>query len=107
MSDYLTILLKVVISIAIAIIVRYVVPYIKTITESEKQSALMEVITVAVKAAEQTIRESGQGKVKKAQVVAFVSSWMQEHRINITEDELDRLIEFAVMNMKIELSGDK
>ena len=51
---------------------------------------------------EQTIRESGQGKAKKAQVIAFVSAWLAEHDMYITEEQLDKLIEAAVFTMNKE-----
>lgn len=103
MKDVALVILEAVLSIMVILISRYVIPYIKTMTESEKYAGLMEIVIVAVKAAEQTIRESGQGKAKKAQVLAFVSHWLEENGIHISEDELDRLIESAVYNLKIEM----
>ena len=102
MSEYTVMLLEVLISIAVAVLVRYAVPYLKALTDNEKFSALIDIIAVAVNAAEQTIRESGQGKVKKAQVLAFVSAWLEEKGMNISEDTLDRLIEAAVRAMNME-----
>lgn len=105
MKDVAVVVLEVVISIVVILLSRYVIPYIKEVTRSEKYAGLMEIVIVAVKAAEQTIRESGQGKVKKAQVVAFVSCWLKEKGLNISEEELDRLIESAVYNLKVEWEG--
>ena len=102
MSELVTILFEVVISVGVVLAVRYVVPYLKALTENEKYSALIDIVAVAVNAAEQTIRESGQGKVKKAQVIAFVSSWLSDKGIEVTEDTLDRLIEAAVRSMNQE-----
>lgn len=104
MSEITMMVLEILISVGIAIAIRYTVPYIKAVTENEKYSILTDVVAIAVKAAEQTIRESGQGKVKKAQVIAFVSHWLTERNIHITEDMLDKLIESAVLSMKNELS---
>lgn len=103
MKDVAVVILEVVMAIVIILLSRYVIPYIKEITRSEKYAGLMEIVIVAVRAAEQTIRESGQGKIKKAQVVAFVSNWLRENGLDISEEELDRLIEAAVLNMKLEM----
>ena len=103
MSEIMLVILEAVVSVVVILISRYFIPYIKTITESEKYSDLMDIVIIAVRAAEQTIRESGQGKVKKAHVVAFVSKWLADNGINISEEMLDKLIESAVLNMKIEM----
>lgn len=102
MSEYTVMLLEVLISVAVVVFIRYAVPYLKALTDNEKFSALIDIIAVAVNAAEQTIRESGQGKVKKAQVLAFVSAWLEEKGMDISEDTLDRLIEAAVRAMNME-----
>ena len=104
MAEYVTVFLEALICLAVAAAIRYAVPYIKMITESEKYSSLLEIVTIAVKAAEQTITESGQGKLKKAQVIAFVRGWLNERHITVTDAMLDRLIEAAVLTMKTELS---
>lgn len=102
MTEYITILLEIIVSVAVALIVRYAIPYLKALTESEKYEDLIKIIAVAVKAAEQTIKERGQGKAKKAEVIAFVSHWLKSRGIHLTEDALDKLIEAAVFAMKQE-----
>ena len=59
-------------------------------------------VEVAVRAAEQTIKGSGQGAAKKEEVIKFVTDWMMEHGVTITYDQLEQLIEAAVFNMKRE-----
>jgi hypothetical protein len=59
-------------------------------------------VEVAVRAAEQTIKGSGMGAVKKEQVLEFVSFWMLEHGVNISQDQLNQLIEACVFNMNRE-----
>lgn len=103
MDEVMLVILEAVVSIIVILISRYAIPYIKALTASEKYAGLMDIVIVAVKAAEQTIKESGKGKAKKAQVVAFVSHWLEENGIHISEDELDRLIESAVLNLKLEM----
>jgi LL-H family phage holin len=99
MEDITLMILKIVVSICAALITVYVVPYLKTLRQDKRYASLMDMVEVAVKAAEQTIKEPGQGDYKKAEVIAFVSDWMMEHGIKISQDELSQLIECAVFSM--------
>lgn len=92
--------LKIVVSICAALITAYLIPYIKTLKEDSRYEALVEMVEVAVRAAEQTFRESGQGARKKEEVMTFVREWMQGHGISISSYQLDQLIECAVYQMK-------
>lgn len=102
MHEIMIDLLVIVVSVLSALVSAYLIPYIKAKTNSEKYADLMDIIVVAVKAAEQTINGSGQGKAKKAEVLAFVSYWLAEKNIHVSESELDKLIECAVYAMKNE-----
>ena len=99
MNEYLFDALMVLVMVLASIITRYLVPYFKTQIQNSEYAALLDIVSQAVLAAEQTMRDKGQGKSKKAHVVAFVSDWLEEHGIEITEDQLDRLIEAAVYTM--------
>lgn len=102
MNDLTFMLLKVVVSICAAMITAYVIPYIKTLKEDARFAGVIDMIELAVRAAEQTIREQGQGKAKKAEVIRFVSDWMAKNGIRITDEELNALIEAAVYQMNQE-----
>ena len=102
MHEIMIDVLMIVISVLSALVSAYLIPLIKAKTNSEKYADLMDIIVVAVKAAEQTINGSGLGKVKKAEVVSFVSHWLAEKNIKISEAELDKLIECAVYALKNE-----
>lgn len=95
-------IMKIVVSVCVALITAYAVPYIKELREDEAYSRILDIIDVAVRAAEQVIRGQGQGSLKKAEVVKFVSEWMAKHGISLSEDHLDQLIECAVYEMKQE-----
>lgn len=99
MRELLFELLIVVVGICGALFTRYLVPYLKELIEDSKYSKLLDIIEVAVKAAEQTTIGSGQGKIKKADVVTFVSEWLNSKGLEVTEDELNRLIEATVFAM--------
>lgn len=102
MNDLLFDVLKIVVTVATALISIYVVPLLKEKLADAKYTRLLEMVEIAVRAAEQTIQGSGQGKYKKEEVISFVSSWMFKHGIIITEEQLDNLIEAAVYQLKQE-----
>lgn len=89
-------LLEIVIMVCMALIVRYVVPYVKTLAESTLDKRVYDKVVIAVKAAEQVFKDHGLGKTKKADVLAFVNSWLKRKHIEITEAELDKFVEAAV-----------
>lgn len=102
MNDITFLILKVVISICAALVTVYIVPYLRTLRSDKRYSALIDIVKVAVLAAEQTVTGSGQGAIKKEQVVEFVRTWMNKQGIDITYDQLSQLIEAAVYSMKQE-----
>ncbi len=102
MDNVTMMILKLVISVCAALITAYAVPYLKTLKNDTRYERMLDMVALAVRAAEQTITGSGQGAVKKAEVIKFVSEWLYGKGINITEDELDQLIEAAVYSMKQE-----
>ena len=92
-------ILKIVVSVAAALVATYLVPYIKAKTAETKYDRLLHIVATAVRAAEQTIKGSGQGALKKEEVLGFVTAWMAQHGISITDEQLDQLIEAAVYSM--------
>ena len=102
MNEILFDILMAVIIVLATIITKCLVPYFKAQVEDTQYAQLLEIVAMAVRAAEQTIKAQGQGKAKKAQVLAFVANWLAENNIHITEDQLDRLIEAAVYTMNKE-----
>lgn len=102
MNDISFTILKVVVSVATALISVYVIPLLREKFKNEKYNQIFEIVEVAVRAAEQTIKGSGMGAVKKDQVVDFVMNWATDHGIIITMEQLDQLIECAVYNLKME-----
>jgi len=101
MNDVTFNILKIVISVVAALVGYYLIPYIKAVTLNEKHQKLLEIVEIAVRAAEQTIG-SGKGELKKDEVVTYVTRWMVDHGYSVTEEQLSQLIEAAVFNMKRE-----
>ena len=102
MNDVTFIILKLVVSVCAALVTAYLIPYIKTLRNDKRYASLLDAVEVAVRAAEQTFKESGQGARKKEEVMTFVREWMQSHGISISSYQLDQLIECAVYRMKQE-----
>lgn len=102
MNDITFNILKIVVAVATALISVYVIPVLRQQLTSSKYQQLLDMVEVAVRAAEQTIQGSGMGAHKKDEVIYFVSAWMARHGIDITEEQLNNLIEAAVYQLKQE-----
>ena len=102
MNDLTFNILKIVIAVATVFVSAYVIPLLREKLHDSKYQRLLEMVEIAVRAAEQTIKGSKQGPYKKDEVVKFVTDWMIAHGISITQDQLDQLIECAVYNLKQE-----
>ena len=99
MNEYLFEALVVIVIVLGTILTRYLVPYLKAQIQDSEYAEVIDIIERSVRSAEQVLHAPGQGQAKKAQVVAFVSHYLTERRIHITEEQLDKLIEAAVYSM--------
>ena len=79
-----------------------IIPYIKKLIQNSEYADIYDVVEIAVKAAEQKCNAPKQGKAKKADVLAYVSNWLNEKGIKLSEADLDRIIEAAVYSMNTE-----
>lgn len=93
-------ILSIVAAIALAVITKFVIPALKSYIEERKNAEIYSLIETAVRAAEQTILGTGQGAVKKEQVVDLVTKWLQEKGIQLSSEQLDQMIEECVYLMK-------
>lgn len=99
MNDLTFNILKIVIAVSAALITAYLIPYIKNKLKDEKYAQLVAMVETAVRAAEQTFKGSGKGKLKKEDVLSFVHFWMVNNGIDISDAQLDELIEAAVFQL--------
>lgn len=99
MNDLTFNILKIIVSVVMALIAYYVIPYIKRRIESDKYKDLLDMIDIAVQAAEQVTKGKGMGKLKKENVMIFMTSWLEKAGLNITQDQLSQLIESAVYEL--------
>lgn len=95
--------LKVVISVCAALITAYVVPYIKALKADKRYAGMLDMVDIAVRAAEQQVG-SGHGQEKKERVMDFVHEWLIRQGIDVSREQLSELIEAAVFNMNQEKS---
>lgn len=90
----ITPIIEAVFALIAAIISVVVVPYIKSRTTAAQQAEIAEWVRIAVEAAEQ-IFDTSAGTDKKEYVCNFLTS----KGFDITTDELDKLIEAAVLEL--------
>lgn len=97
MNDITYLIVRCIVVVLATIISVYVIPYIKSKLDDAKYKDLLEAIKTAVQAVEQTMEG---GQVKKEEVVKYISVYLMQHKIDITPDQLDKLIESAVYVLK-------
>lgn len=85
----------VVLSIVSVLVTGVLVPLIKQKYGKEKVLSVMEAVDIAVKAAEQIYKETGQGNLKKQ----YVLMRLNEQGFKVTEKELDDMIEASVLEL--------
>ena len=97
MNDIIYLIIKIVVVFLATFLSVYVVPFLKAKVEQMTDVKLLEAIKAAVQAAEQTMVG---GEVKKEEVLRYMQEWLKENNINISYEQLDKLIESAVYALK-------
>ena len=92
--------LKLIIMVATALVTTYLIPWIKSHTDTEKLYAVMRWAHEAVMAAEQ-LYGAKTGVEKKKYARAYLRKIAQAAKIDISDEELDMLIEAAVGEMNV------
>ena len=99
MSDTMLVVVRFVFLVAFLLISGIVLPYIKTLKDFKEMDLITKTINMAVKAAEQTIKGSGKGQLKKAEVKEVVNAWLSKVGITVSDELIDVIIEDAVYVM--------
>ena len=102
MDDLAFLTLKIVVSICSILITLYAVPYLNELQKNERYKQLFELIAVAVRAAEQTIKGEKVGADKKNKVMASIREYIDKNHLSISDSNLSDLIESAVYALKLE-----
>ena len=109
MDDLVFTIVKMVVMAVAAIIgvviTRYAIPWINSLKDDANYAQLISIVEAGVKAAEQVFKEPQSGAQKKQHVIEFVTKWLNDAGIEITESQLSELIEAAVFNMHLEQDG--
>lgn len=95
MSDSLVEILKVVIELITAIAGIFLIPWLKEKLGEAKLDKITRFVKEAVYAAEQTITSSEEKK-------RYVINFLRKMKIELSEEQLDALIESAVKSLKLE-----
>lgn len=104
MNDIIFEIIRAVLVIGIMVVIRYVIPLLKSKINGTELEWIYAWAVKAVKAAEQTVSESGKGAYKKAIVKDFLVNLANETKLTITDAQIENLIESAVYVMKQEES---
>lgn len=101
LDSAVTLLFKIVVAVIFTLITKYLIPLFNAWYEEKVDEKIKKVIKDAVEAAEQTIKGSGMGSVKKEEVLEMVVEFMEEHGYDIDEEKLNTWIEAAVFAMNL------
>ena len=93
-------ILMLIVSIVSMLIARYLIPWIKAHMSHEALDTAKRIAEIAVLAAQQIHWEQS-GAERKKYAIAYVHDFCSTHGIDISEAQIDALIEAAVKSMKI------
>jgi LL-H family phage holin len=92
MDDVMMQIIKLLITIAGLAITYYLVPFLKKKVGEKKFDEIYNLVAIAVNAAEQIFNQPNMGEKKKEYVIKF----LEEKGIDITDEQIDALIEAVV-----------
>ena len=98
MNDY-TALFEGIIMVLAALITIFVIPWLRSKISAEDLAEIMKWVKIAVQAAEMIYKESGMGQQKKK----YVETFLTDLGIRYDQQQIDNLIESAVLELKKEL----
>lgn len=92
-SQILYNILQVVVVVASALITRFLIPWINSKTQDTQVQTVIKLIEQLVLGAEQM---NATGLVKKEEVFCLINDYCIKHKVNLSADQIDELIESAV-----------
>ena len=90
--------LKLLIMVTVLVLTRFVVPWLKAKTSNETMQVVLDWTMQAVLAAEQA-HQAQTGAERKYIVTEFIKNILIQKNISLSDEELNTLIEAAVMQM--------
>jgi hypothetical protein len=88
--------IEAVVALLAAAVTTFIIPWVRKKTNAEELALIAHWVRIAVTAAEQIYRESGNGKRRKEYVLGF----LEEKGIAIDADAIDAMIESAVYGIR-------
>lgn len=85
----------IVLSLVSILVSGVLIPLLKQKYGQQKINNVLEIVKIAVNAAEQIYNKGGQGNLKKEYVIQY----LKDHGIKIKDDELDTMIEASVLEL--------
>ena len=95
-GDFAAIVIKIIFALLSVTITYFIIPFLTEITEKYRTEKIDSFIQDSVIAAEQVIKGDKKGAEKKAKVLSAVTNWLNERHINLSEEEIDDMIESMV-----------
>lgn len=97
----ITELVTIVLKLVVVLISTFLIPWIKKRYDAERLAEAQKWTLIAVEAAEMIYNGANMGEVKKA----YVEDFLNRKGLKLSTDEIDKLIEAAVLELNDELWG--
>lgn len=98
-SELITMIVKIIFAVLSVAITYYLLPFLESLKENYTDEKFKVFLNESVRAAEQVIKGNGKGSEKKDKVLKEVSVWLLKNKIEISETELNNMIESLVYDM--------
>lgn len=98
-SELITMIVKIIFAVLSVAITYYLLPFLESLKENYTDEKFKAFLNESVRAAEQVIKGNGKGSEKKDKVLKEVSVWLLKNKIEISETELNNMIESLVYDM--------
>ena len=98
-QELVDLVVKLVLAIASVLITGYFIPWLKSKVDSTKYNDFLSLCKQCVEAANQLYTPE-EWKEKKLYVLGIVANYAMDHNVNITNDEINAIIEGFVIAVK-------
>lgn len=100
MNEIIYTAVRLVVMVTSVVVARYLVPWLEVNIDHQKFNEVVTWVNQAVMCAQQLMSDA-EGAEKKQTVMIFLRRLMEDKGIEITDEQLDTLIESAVKQLKI------
>lgn len=97
----ITKIIELIIELLLVIATTLIIPWLKEKTDASKRDKILAYVDIAVNAAEQLAKAEGWTGERKKE---YVLSYLSQLNMKINYDEVDAMIEAAVINLKKEIA---